>query len=85
MSVAETAGGWAGPFAATPKGESAAVIEVDVFAPNGIVRYNDKGRIRAVAVNYEMQWSSDTTGWQSVNYGTVQATADQLGFTHRVT
>lgn len=84
VKIAGVVGGWAGPFAATPKGEVTSVLEVDIFAPNGIIWYSKSGSPRALGVSYEVQWSSDTTAWQSINYGTVQYTADQLGFTHTI-
>lgn len=78
-------GGWTGPFTAVPPGKLADAFEVDIFFPNGLIRYNKKGKVRWMSVDGQIQWRElGTTEWQSVPYWFVDATPDQIGFTIRV-
>lgn len=78
--------GWAGPFIATPNGETTSTIEVDFFLPQGqgkidedtVVPFETKRQV-------EVQWRAvGATTWNSQTYTIDNATRDQLGFTYRL-
>src|SRR5690554_5329458 len=78
--------GWAGPFVATPNGETTNTIEVDFFLPQGqgkidedvVTSFDTKRQV-------EVQWREvGTTNWNSRTYTIDNATRDQLGFTYRL-
>ena len=77
-------GGWTGPFSACPKGESTSILEIDVFAPSGLIRFNREGKVRSRSATYELQWMSDDDEWQSVSFTRTYATQDQLGWTNQI-
>lgn len=85
MDQSSLDGGWIGPFAATPDGEQSDAIEVDIFYPAGLIRYNKKGRIRARSAGGVIQWRLvGDTEWVSTPFSSWQATPDQIGFTYRI-
>ena len=78
-------GGWIGPFAATPQGEVSDSFEVDVFHPQGLIRYNKKGKARNQYAGGVIQWREmGSTTWSSQGFDNELATADQIGFTYRI-
>lgn len=83
--VSGVTGGWVGPFAVSPPDALVSVIEYDIFAPSGIVRFNREGKIKAHVAACEVQWSADGVAWTSISHSMTRATQDPLGWTHRIT
>lgn len=79
-------GGWCGPFAACPSGETTNTIKFDVFFPGGLATIHTDGALLYRAVNVEFQYRDmDTAGdWVSVSKRYSQVTLDQIGFTETV-
>lgn len=76
-------GGWAGPFAACPDGETTSVIEWDVFFPGGLIRFGSKGQRRnwSVTVDIEYRDASTAGAWTRISKTYTERTQDQIGFT----
>lgn len=79
------AGGWLGPFRATPADEYASLIEFDVFAPAGLGWINDDGGINRINRQFELQWRADGGSWTVARYNVSGASRDQLGWTFAIT
>ena len=78
-------GGWIGPFAATPKGEKSDAFEIDIFYPQGLIRYDKKNRKRSVKAGGYIEWREiGTTEWQSQRFSNNESIGDQIGFTYTV-
>lgn len=78
--------GWTGPFRATPGNEVADAFEVDIFFPEGLIRYKKKnGHSRSRSAGGAIQWRYVGGEWNNYNFSTTQQTADQIGFTYRIT
>lgn len=77
-------GGWIGPFRATPADEITGVIEVDVFAPQGIGYVNDSGEIEPREKTLEVQYRGDGGPWKSALMSETIASRDQVGFTRNI-
>lgn len=80
------AGGWVGPFAACPEGETTETIEYDLMFPQGLANVGGDGAVTAYTVNTELQWQdmNDPTGWTSVLKTYTESSLDQAGFTETV-
>jgi hypothetical protein len=76
-------GGWSGPFAGCPEGETTKTIKWDVFFPSGLATVDPDGSLRARGVTVELQYRNiDTAGaWTSFSKRYTQKTLDQIGFT----
>lgn len=77
---------WMGPFLACPESEKCEMFEVNFTFPNGIIRYNKKGKKRSRNVDWEIQYRAygSGSGWTSVKGSYVQQNINGLGFTERV-
>lgn len=77
---------WMGPFLATPQNEVCDMLEVNFTFPNGIVRYNKKGKKRSRNVDWEIQYRvyGSGTGWTTRRGSYVQQNINGLGFTERI-
>jgi len=77
---------WMGPFLATPQNEVCDMFEVNFTFPNGIVRYNKKGKKRSRNVDWELQYRvyGSGSGWTSRKGAYVQQNINGLGFTERI-
>lgn len=85
MDPSSLDGGWMGPFAAAPEGEQSDAIEVDIFYPAGLIRHDNKGRIRERSAGGVIQWRLiGDTEWVSTPFSSRQATPDQIGFTYLI-
>ena len=91
MDIAVTLGassqeiGWTGPFAVTPPGETCTAIEVDYIFPNGLIRYNEKGKKRDITCEIYIQWRPIGGGdWNEVLIVRNAMTPDGIGFTDRI-
>lgn len=78
---------WLGPFMATPEGELTTVVEYDTYFPAGLVRFNDKGRVRQAWANVIVQWRDAEIGgaWTEVRNEYSDYTPDSIGFTESIT
>lgn len=76
--------GWTGPFAVTPPGELCEMFEIDTVYPQGLIRYNEKGKQRSITVWTEVQWRENGGPWQSEFFSRTAMTPDALGYTDRV-
>lgn len=77
--------GWTGPFRATPGNEKADAFEVDIFFPEGLIRYKKKnGHSRSRSAGGAIQWRYVGGAWNNYNFSTTQQTPDQIGFTYRI-
>lgn len=87
LDGSDVEGGWAGPFAACPEGETTQTVEFDLMFPGGLVRLNDEGKKRSRTVTIELQWQDidNPTGWTSVQKTYTETTLDQIGFTETLT
>lgn len=78
-------GAWLGPFVAVPRGELADAFEVDVFFPQGLIHYDNKGKKKSVRVRWEVRWRYvGDSSWTVSSYSRSATTPDQLGQTIRV-
>lgn len=77
---------WMGPFLATPQNEVCDMFEVNFTFPNGIVRYNKKGKKRSRNVDWEIQYRvyGSGTGWTTRRGSYIQQNINGLGFTERI-
>lgn len=78
--------GWTGPFTVTPPGEKCSAFEVDYTFPQGLIRYNDKGKTRDITCQVFVQWRLADGGgnWNEVLFTENAKTPNALGFTRRV-
>lgn len=81
----DTAGSlWTGPFLSCPENETTALIEWDVFFPNGLGYINDDGDIKERYREVELQWRElGSGGWNSIIRSVNDATRDQIAVTFR--
>ncbi|AIR90235.1 host specificity factor TipJ family phage tail protein [Pseudomonas cremoricolorata] len=80
-------GDWSGPIAVVPPGEVTRLIELDLFAPQGLIRYTEKnGNQRQVSVKVEVQYRDMATAgaWTPVVKTYTAMTADQVGYTLKI-
>lgn len=80
-------GDWTNWFRACPNKEKTTVIENDFFFPQGLGFVNDNGSISNYGVSVEVEWR-DADGLLTggdITYSYSRATADQIGFTQRIT
>lgn len=78
-------GGWVGPFVATPRGETADAIEVDIFYPQGLIHYTSKGYWRDTISRGVIAWREiGASGWTEVPFTHTEKIPDQIGFTIRI-
>jgi Putative phage tail protein len=85
LDGSQAVGGWLGPFRATPAGESASLIEFDIFAPMGVGHVNrDSGNVEARTKYFEAQWRAGAGAWNSTTYSIIGQSRDQLGFTFSI-
>lgn len=80
-------GGWCGPFACCPSGETTTEIEWDVFFPGGLGKVDSStGALYSRTVTVEFQYRDmETAGeWTTVSKTYKQWTLDQIGFTESV-
>lgn len=77
---------WLGPFHACPESELTDRVEYDVYLPQGLAYYNDKGRIRQLTRNVVVEWRDSSVGgaWTAIHHAYSDATPDAIGFTHSV-
>lgn len=80
-------GNWIGPFMGCPEYELATEAEYDVFFSQGLCYYSKKGNIKADSRSIQVQWRDAALGgsWTTITHTYVDATPDQIGFTHGVT
>lgn len=78
---------WMGPFLACPENETADMLEVNFFFPNGICGYNDKGKKKSRTVTWEIQYRvyGSGSGWTSKTGSYTLLNINGLGFTERIT
>lgn len=85
LGADSTQGGWVGTFKATPANELCDMLEFDLFMPQGLIRINDKGRVRDRTVSIEFRYrSSPADPWEYFNKTYTEASKDQIGFTERI-
>lgn len=78
-------GGWIGPFAACPPSELSDAFEVDIFFPQGLVRYNSKGKIKAHSTSGVIEWRKiGDPDWESLPFINTGTSGDQMGVTYRI-
>lgn len=74
---------WLGPFHACSESELTDYIEYDISLPAGLIRYNDKGRVRQWSRNVVVQWRDADLGgeWNEITHRYADATPSAIGFT----
>jgi hypothetical protein len=80
-------GGWAGPFAACPIGETTNKFEYSVFFPGGLATVKpENGNLLNRSVTYEIQYRNAATvgAWTSFQETITDRTLDQIGFTRAI-
>lgn len=73
-------GGWLGPFRATPADEYTSLIELEVFAPQGLASLTDSGDINPRTRYFDVSWRAEGGGWTKTTYVVSGASRDQLGW-----
>ncbi len=83
LDESDAEGGWVGPFAACPEGETTDRIEWDVFFPAGLIRIGSKGQKIFYTVRSQLQYRDAAIGgdWTSVDKAYGNETYDQIGYT----
>lgn len=87
LDASNTEGGFSGPYAACPDGETTDLIEIDFFYPAGLYRISgSSGRPRPYGVEVEAQYRDRRTAgpWTSVRFTHVGEDIAQVGFTHAI-
>jgi hypothetical protein len=82
-----TAGGFTGPYAACPDGETTNRLELDFFYPAGLYRMSSSsGSLRSYSVTVEAQYRDRTTAgpWTPVRFTHSSREIAQVGFTHGI-
>ena len=77
---------WLGPFMATPEGELTTLVEYDTYFPAGLVRFNEKGRVRQAWATVIVQWRDADIGgaWTEARSEYSEYTPDSIGFTESI-
>ncbi|WP_312227173.1 host specificity factor TipJ family phage tail protein [Pseudescherichia sp.] len=77
---------WVGPFLSCPEGETTDRLEVNLNFPNGLVRYNSKGKRRSADAGIILQYraAGSRESWQERGLYYQRQTEDQIGFTEAV-
>ena len=85
LDLSNTEGGFSGPYAACPDGETADLLEFDFFYPAGLYKTSGSNP-ESYSVTVEAQYRDrDTAGaWTSVQFTHTSAEIAQVGFTHQV-
>lgn len=87
LDATNTAGGFSGPYAACPEGETTNRLELDFFYPAGLYRISSSsGSLRSHSVTVEAQYRDRTTAgpWTSVRFTHSSREIAQVGFTHGI-
>lgn len=87
LDATNTTGGFSGPYAACPDGETTNRLELDFFYPAGLYRISSSsGSPRPYSVTVEAQYRDRTTAgaWTSVRFTHTSAEIAQVGFTHGI-
>ncbi len=79
-------GGYTGPYAATPEGELADILEVDFFYPSGLYKSNSQGNPGTRSVTVEIQYRDFALAgaWTSQQYTHTGKKIEQLGFSPQI-
>lgn len=85
LDLSNTEGGFSGPYAACPDGETADLLEFDFFYPAGLYKTSGSNP-EAYSVTVEAQYRDRGTAgpWTSVQFTHTSAEIAQVGFTHQV-
>lgn len=85
LDLSNTEGGFSGPYAACPDGQTADLLEFDFFYPAGLYKTSGSNP-EPYSVTVEAQYRDrDTAGpWTSLQFTHTSAEIAQVGFTHRV-
>ena len=77
---------WIGPFVSCPNGETTDLLEIDIYMPQGLVRYDGGGNPRAITRNVIIEWRDSDIGgpWNSITRTYSDSTPDAIGFTERI-
>lgn len=80
-------GNWAGPFAASPSGETVSELECDIMFPGGLARVGSKGQTVRISLTIEIQYRdrSIAGAWTSIKKTYAPETFDQIGYTEKIT
>lgn len=76
--------GWNGPFRVAPVGETVDVIEVDIFFPQGLISYNDKGDPKNQTAGGVIQYRKVGGAWSSFSFTNTQQTPNQIAYTYQI-
>lgn len=79
-------GGWLGPFAGCPEGETTTKIEYDIYFQQGLNLVNEKGKNRTVIFHYDVQWRDMAAGgdWSTESRQVQGGSNDALEITDSV-
>lgn len=85
LDLTNLAGGFSGPYAACPEGQTADLIEFDFFYPAGLYKTSGANP-EAYSVTVEVQYRDrETAGpWTSAEFTHTSAEIAQVGFTHQI-
>jgi len=77
---------WIGSFMGCPENEVATEAEYDVFFSQGLCYYSKQGNIKVSSKSIEVRWRDSAIGgaWTTITHTYVEATPDQIGFTHKL-
>lgn len=86
LDASSLVGGYRGPFAACPSGDTITAIEWDVFFPSGLIGVGRKGDFYSIYATHYLEWRDmDLAGAWNVEERTVTASSkDSVGYTFRV-
>lgn len=86
LDASSLVGGYRGPFAVCPAGDTVTAIEWDVFFASGLIGLGRKGDFYTIPGTHYFEWRDmDTAGVWNVEVRTVSAASlDSVGYTFRI-
>lgn len=85
LDASSLIGGYRGPFAVCPAGDTVTAIEWDVFFTNGLIGLGRKGDFYAIPASHYFEWRDMATAgaWNVEVRSVVAASLDSVGYTFR--
>lgn len=85
LDASSLIGGYRGPFAACPAGDTVTAIEWSVFFPSGLIGLGRKGDFYTIPATHYLEWRDmDTAGaWTTEIRSVTAASLDSVGYTFR--
>lgn len=85
LDATNTSGGFSGPYAACPEGETTNLIEVDFFYPTGLYRTSGtSAKPHSVTVEIQYRDLATAGAWTAVRFTHTSSEIAQVGFSEQV-